>query len=135
MKTLRRAALCLLALAATIYPGPRYNKIYTVAAGTPIQLATVTTPANRVFIQMLTGGSGSGYVMDVSSYVAGTTPAHTTSGELVAQLCPATSTAPGCSYSDTAGSAPGSGAIDISKLWIDGSNSGDTLVVSYDLRN
>jgi hypothetical protein len=133
---MKKIALLVCLCATTIYSGPRYNKILTVAAGTPIQLATVSTPVNRVFIQMLAGGSGLGYVMDMSNYRAGTVPVATTSGNLTAQLCASTSaTVPGCSYSDTSGAAPGSDAIDLAFLWVDGGNSGDQIVVSWDLRN
>jgi hypothetical protein len=133
---MKKIALLVCLFATSIYSGPRYNKILTVTAGTPIQIATVSTPVNRVFIQMLAGGSGLGYVMDMSAYKAGTVPVATTSGNLTAQLCASTSaTVPGCSYSDTSGAAPGSDAIDLAFLWVDGGNSGDQIVVSWDLRN
>lgn len=128
--------VCLLVFAlALLQGGPRINRTITITSGTPIQLATVPTYANRVFIQMLSGGTGIGYVMDMSNYLTSVTPNHSTSGHLTAQLQPASSTAPGGSYSDAADSAPGSGPIDISRIYIDGSNSGDTVVISYDLRN
>jgi hypothetical protein len=134
------ALLCLAACA--LLGGPRKNLLVTIAAGTPVQVSTLANsgcPANgacmvnRIFIQALLGGSGVVYVMDMSSYIANTVPSHSTAGNLTAQLAAATASAPGGSYSDTADS--GSGAIDISAIWIDGSNTSDTVVVSFDRRN
>lgn len=131
-----RKAIVLLCLAATsIYSGPRINQTLTITAGTPIQLATKYTPINRLLIQALTGGTGLVYVMDMSGYLSTVTPNPATSGHLTAQLAPATSTAPGGSYSDATDATPGSGPIDLSRIYIDGAHSGDTVVVSYDLRN
>jgi len=136
------ALLCL--LACSLCAGPRRNLTVTIASGTPVQLSKVagsgcpstgTCPVNRIFIQMLANGSGLGYVMDMSSYIANTVPSSSTAGNLTAQLCAAGSGIPGCTYSDTSGAAPGSGAIDLSALWVDGSNSGDKVVISFDLRN
>jgi hypothetical protein len=119
----------------------RVNTKYTITAGTPINLATGTSSApsagnfqpayaTRIFIQMLHGGSGLGYVMD--GIPPGTTPAVSTNGHLTAELAAASLTAPGGSYSDSDPNP--AGGIDIRKLWIDGSNSGDTVSVSVDYK-
>ena len=106
----------------------RTNKTLTITAGTPIQLSATQVFAREIFIQMQSGGSGIGYVMDMNGYPAGTTPSHSTSGNLTAQLSNATSTNPGGAYSDNCAAR----CIDISKVWIDGSNNGDTVTVSWD---
>lgn len=107
----------------------RFSQIFTITAGTPQQVATVPTFGDRWFAQMLKGGSGMGYVMDAPS---GVTPHKTDSAHLVGQMGAATSTAPGGSLSDD---QPGGGNfIDMSSLWIDGDNSGDTLLFTYNQR-
>lgn len=119
----------------------RVNHTYTVTSGTPINMATGTSGApssgdfqpvyaSRVFIQMLHGGTGLGYVMD--GIPPGTTPAAGTNGHLTAELAAASLTAPGGSYSDADPNV--AGGIDIRRLWIDGSHSGDTVMVSMDLK-
>lgn len=125
----------------------RVNATITITAATPINLAValklaaasqlaVATPiaANRLLIQMLSGGSGVGYVMDMSAFVAGTAPSHSTSGHLTAQLNAATAGAPGGNYGDGVSGIPAGGAVDVTRLWVDGANSGDTVVVTADLR-
>jgi hypothetical protein len=114
-------ALCCAPLGSSV----RYNKTLTITSGTPIQLATVPTFARAIFIQMAASGSGIGYVM--AGIPPGTTPNHSTSGQLTAQLAPASATSPGGNYSDN--NALG---IDIARIWIDGANSGDTVIVSWD---
>jgi hypothetical protein len=115
----------------------RVNKTFTVGAN-EINVATGLTtaaarensmPAKRVFIQMLMGGSGLGYVMDGIPW--GTVADSTVDGHVTAQLAVATATAPGGSYTDRS-QTPGAD-IDLSKLWVHGANSGDKIKVSYDL--
>jgi hypothetical protein len=102
--------------------GQRITQTLTIAAGTPIRLATSVTLADRIVVEMKHGGSGLGYVMD--GIPNGTTPSTTSNNPI--ELAPATSTAPGGIYADS--SAIG---IDISQIWIDGANSGDKVLVSY----
>ncbi len=121
----------------------RVNLLLTVTAGTPQQISSLLNfntklkhgaPcfASRVFIQMVIGGTGVGYVMD--GIPEGTTPAYNTAGDLTAELAAATSTAPGGSYSDfTNGNNDGPG-IDLAALWVDGSHTGDTIIVSAWIR-
>jgi hypothetical protein len=124
----------------------RINKTLTIAAGTPVNLAVAlglvqavtaaTTPiwANRVFAQMLAGGTGLGYVMDLDAFAAGTQAAVATNGHLTAQLAPATATAPGGAYGDAVAGVGQGGLVDVTKFWIDGAHSGDTVVTSVNLR-
>lgn len=140
--------LILLSLfAASLFAQNRYNLLITVTAGTPIQvtagLACPNCPllVDRTLIQMVHGGTGIGYVMDLSQYFisgslpASVTPNHATAGQLTAELAPASATAPGGSYSDSVTGSPGGGAIDLSHIWLDGSHTGDTIIVTYKLRN
>lgn len=85
--------------------------------------------ADRVFIQMLTGGVNLGYVMDGIPY--GTSPTVSTVTQLTAQLAAASASAPGGSYSDTAYVNNG-GGIDLNQMWVQGTNN-ETLVVSANL--
>lgn len=128
----------------------RQNQTITIAAGTPINVSTGLTSAqmlaagyssippkivNRIFIQMLIGGTGAGYVMDgirgvTSAAQKWRVPSATVSIDLTAQLGPASATAPGGSYSDS----DNDHGIDISTMWLDGSHTADTVQVSYDSR-
>ena len=112
----------------------RITRTFTIAAGTPINVVTgVATAANesdrvyasRIFIQMLHGGSGIGYVMDGISY--GRVPV--TANDNPIELQAATSTDPGGNYTDS-DFAPG-GGVEVTKMWIDGGHTGDTVLVSY----
>lgn len=119
----------------------RLNKTATIVAGTPINVATLLgldpnfpVYARRWTVQPLAGGSGLVYVMD-GVKPRGTVPASTTSGDLTAELAPATATAPGSFYEDIyEADADNQGDIDLSLSWIDGSNSGDTVAVSANLK-
>lgn len=103
----------------------RYNRTITIAAGTPVQISTTSRLARAVFIQMAINGSGYGAVM--AGIYNNRTPSKTASTDLTAQLAPATAAAPGGSYSDA-----NPLGIDLSTIWVDGSNTGDTVIVSYD---
>ncbi len=135
-----RTLLCFCLFTSLAF-GARVNVTYTVAAGTPVRVADGATSGtisvqplivNRLLIQMKHAGTGLGIVMD--GIPVGTTADSTKSAHVTAELAPATATAPGGSYSDTRDPASGSG-IDLSRMWIDGSHTGDTIIVSYDTRN
>jgi len=119
----------LLAISPQRLEAARYNRKITITAGTPIRLSTTKTIVTRVFIQMAISGTSAGYVM--AGIMNGRTPASSASGDLTAQLAGASASAPGGSYSD----ADPAGSIDLSEIWVDGANSGDTVIVSYDIRN
>ncbi len=131
-------ALAFLSVAPMVM-GDRINGIITITSGTPIALTTVlpassTAPfnANRIIIQALHGGTG---LIQVCIVPVGTTPAAncSTAGQLGGEICPATSTAPGCNYTDVA--YPDAGApLEMRQYWVDGSHSGDTVLVSLDRR-
>jgi hypothetical protein len=105
----------------------RQQAIITLNPGTPINVGTTLRAlyggfriiADRIIAQMLKGGSGVGYIMDMTSYPPGTAPVKTTSGHLTAQLAAATATAPGDAYIDRMNDWDG-GGIDLDLFWVDG---------------
>ena len=128
--------LCTLPLRAE----PQNGRIITITAGAAIRLilnpsTARAVQANSMLIQALHGGSGLIYILNCDPSItcvrgnAGTT--------LVAELAPATSTAPGGSFTfPTNGSATsGSGGFDVRYWAVDGSTNGDTVATSWDLRN
>lgn len=109
-------------------PNGRQNHSIIITAGTPIQLTTVAgTYAQEVFIQQAFGDSGTIYVMDMTGFPPKTTPSHTNSLDLTAQLAGATSTAPGQSYSDSCPTK----CIDASRIWVDGASNSDVVIASW----
>lgn len=118
----------------------RINRTMTVTAGTPQNVAVLLgldpafpQPARRWTAQALIGGTGAIYVMD-GVRPRGTTPAASTSGQLTAQLAPASATSPGSQYEDAyTADADNQGDIDLSLSWLDGSHDGDTVAVSANI--
>lgn len=116
----------------------RFNGVLTVTSGTPQNLGTGLTTsdgiqrfASRVFIQMVTAGSGLGYVM---AGILGTrVPATSNSSDVTMELSAASADGPGGWYSDFDPNFMG-GGIDVTTIWVDGANTGDTIRYSYDLR-
>jgi hypothetical protein len=115
-------------------------QIYTITAGTPINLATGTAAApvkgQEIYafdlsIQMQHGGTGRGYVMDGVPIGAAVLPT-AVSPYLSYELAPATATAPGVNpYYKFVPQGQDRPGVNIHEIWIDGSNSGDTIIVSY----
>jgi hypothetical protein len=106
----------------------RINQIFTVGA-TPHQIASVQTLADRLSVQMKTGGSGIGYVLCSNT---GSVPSKANDADIVVELAAATAMAPGAPYQDY---QPGGGnAIDVSAYWLDGAHAGDLIRVSYHRR-
>lgn len=126
----RFIAILLLLSCPLLFSDPRINKSITVTAGTPIQVASSRILASEILIQMATGGTGLGYIC--AGIPTGTTPSASCggAGQLTAQLAPASATAPGGSYSDSASFKEGIG-IDVSMIWVDGGHSGDVILVTY----
>lgn len=107
----------------------RWKALITITAGTPIFVAAGQVPimADRILVQPRHGGTGLVLVYDdvpigmaASDVAAG--------GDLAVELAPATSTAPGGTYTDTGGS------IDLRMIAVDGSHSGDTVLIDAHLR-
>lgn len=124
----------------------RVNKTLTITAGTPVNIYTETSvgdpsfldlygkQASRVFMQMKHGGSGLGYVM---SGCANRVPSSANSSDVSAELQPATATAPGGTWSDPASGsfADTPSCVPVNGIWVDGSHTGDQVIVSYDLKD
>lgn len=117
----------------------RIVKKYVIAAGTPVNLATgLATAASaadqllctKVFVQMRTGGSGQGYLIDGVAW--GRVPATDTQPDYAVQLSAATAQNPGGAYADQ--DFREGGGIDVSKMWLDGAHTGDEVLVSLDLK-
>lgn len=116
--------------------GYRYNQVITIIAGTPIQVSVDKLIVNSVMVTPKIGSSaGIIYVMH-DILPRGRTPSTSNTGDVATQLCPATATVPGCVYSDPIVAQQGNDIfVDLSLMWIDGSHSGDTVIVSYATRN
>lgn len=119
----------------------RINAIITITSGTPVNVATAlgldaTMPqwASRWTAQALHGGSGLITVFD-GIKPRGRIPVLAASGDVTAELMAASGTDPGGQYSDTwDADADNQGDVDLSESWIDGSNTGDKVAVSGNLR-
>ena len=113
----------------------RINMQVTITAGTPVRLAGISTPVNRLFIQSLHSNTG---IVDVLLGVPVATPCDATNAaQLTAELGPGDATHPGQSFSDPQG-ANGNSPSDYENLitsCIDGSHTGDKVIVSFWRRN
>lgn len=129
----------------------RRNLIVTVGASpinaftglTGTQMATFgplrPVLCRSVFVQMLPGGTGYGVVSDgiygaAADGVSPRVPTQTLAAanvDVTAVLGPATATAPGGNYGDPNVQPNGVTDIDITRLWVGGSNAGDLIVISY----
>ena len=106
----------------------RYKALITITAGTPIFVASGPTPilADRFFVQALHAGTGR--ILFFDDVPLGMTAAQVAAGGDVAiELAPATATAPGGNYADL-------GTIDLRKVAVDGSSSGDTCLFDAHLK-
>lgn len=113
----------------------RVNRSITITSGTPVNVwtgtgAAETTPvmARAILLQMKHGGTGIGYVL--AGISRNRVPSASNSADLSAELAPASATAPGGGYSDSAEVT----GIDVSRIWIDGSVSGDVVICTVDLK-
>lgn len=119
---------------------PQQGEVITITSGTAIRIVlnpSLVNPvmANSMLIQSQHGGSGIIYVLNArpdqtcNKGAAGTT--------LVAELAPASATSPGGSFTfpSNGGATNQSSGFDLRYWCVDGSNSGDVAIVSWDLRN
>lgn len=119
----------------------RINRQITIVAGTPERLVSKDTPvpvyANRLFIQSRAANTGLVYVL-------GGVPLETVlsaadAAQLTAELGASPSaTQPGGSFGDPPGNSGGVNMTppdDLREWAIDGTHSGDLVIISYDLRN
>jgi hypothetical protein len=103
--------------------------ITVVTAGTPVQVATVHTPCQAVFIQAMPNNTGRtviGSDNTVRANAAGSNP----SGTVLAILgAPSSNTA--TPPSANGGNPPAPVGLNLKNLWIDASTSGEAVIVSY----
>ncbi len=127
---MKKLLALLVLIAVGLTADPRINLKITITSGTPIQLSAFHLYASEILIQNKSGGTG--IIQICAGIPLGTTPAaHCgTAGQLTAELAPASSTAPGGSYSDSVTIKSGTG-IDLSGIWLDGGTSGDIATVSF----
>jgi len=122
----------------------QHNFRVTVAAGTPVNLATevsfatrAPTTADQVFawqlsIQMKDGSTGLGYILDgiAIGRVAG--PLATNANDLSLEIgSPSAGQAAGA-YNKTQPQGQDRCGIKIHEIWVDGSQTGDVILISYD---
>lgn len=135
MKTYCRVLIGFLIIMAPIADAERINTQVTINAGTPVRLAGISTPVNRLFIQSLHSNTGLVYVL--LGVPTATTCDATNTAQLTAELGPGDATHPGQSFSDPQG-ANGNSPSDYENLQtscIDGSHTGDKVIVSFWRRN
>lgn len=126
----------------------RINAVLTITAGTPQNLAqalglipaapTATTNpilANRIDVQMAAANTALGSYMDLANFIAGTVANKATAGHVSQQLAPGTASVPGATFTDQPAGVSFGAARDLTKIWIDQSVTGGTVIVSVDLRN
>ena len=131
MKNLLAAVAFLVCLASgALAQENRVNLQITITSGTPIRVYASTLKLNRLFIQSRHNNAGLIYVL------LGVPPTlacnSSSASQLTAELGPGSSTQPGQSFSDPQG-APGnqiSNAEDMSWACIDGTSSGDKVIIS-----
>ncbi len=134
---MKRLAL-LLAIALALCCGPNRGRAATsrvsvtfsaITSGAPVQVTTQTgLIATEIIIQPQPSSTvGLVYVM---AGVYNRTPSKSNSADLTATLCAATSTLPGCTYSDGSTNQVTSG-IDPSSIWIDVATTNTPVTVSW----
>jgi hypothetical protein len=132
MKRLLFVLAALILLVAPASTEPWGGKAVTVSAGTAVRLVPNRTIATSLFFQMKTGGSGKGYILYAPTSV--TCALNGTGTTFIAELQPATSTAPGGNAVIPSNPDP-YGGVDVSLYCVDGSNSGDVITTSWNTRN
>ena len=125
------ALMLLLALAA--FPDPQVSQPIALTTGSAVRVANMDVQFNSLFIQMKHGGSNIGYVLFADPAL---TCSATTAGQVVAELAPASATAPGGSFTFPSNGVAnyGSGGNNAHYWCVQGST-GDSVIVSYNMRN
>lgn len=119
--------------AISAYPDPQVSRTVTFTTGTAVRISNNDVQANSIFVQMLHGGTALGYVLFAAPDV---TCALATAGQLVAEMAPATATAPGGTFNFPSNSTAQSGSSGTNvHFWCVGGTTGDTAVISYNVRN
>ena len=130
---LKRIALIVL-LAVPMLPEPWGGKTFTVAAGTAARIVSpVKTLATQLTVQMDVSATGIGYLLYAPPSVtcsnggAGTT--------LVTKIIPGSGSNPGVAVTIPLPASPSNPKIDIQNYCLDGSHTGDGIIVSWNLSN
>ena len=133
---MKRFSLLLAILLFCLWPVPKpvragtakVNQSLTITAGTPVRVALAGTMADEILIQPQPGGTvGLVYVM---AGIYGRTPSTSKGTDVTAVLCAATSTLPGCPYTDGT-SVSQSTPVDAGSIWVDVATTGTVVIVTY----
>jgi hypothetical protein len=120
-------------LAASAFPDPQVSQTISLTTGVAVRVAVSDVQFSSLFIQMKHGGANLGYVLFADPAI---TCNVTTPGQLVAELAPATSTAPGGSFIfPTNGTANFASGGTNAHFWCVQGTTGDSVIVSYNQRN
>jgi hypothetical protein len=138
MKRLLASLIAILFVAAPLADARRVNLVasgggfLTITAGTPIRLAITKTLVDRLFIEGRHGAS-TGIIYVMLGVPVATTCNAADPSQLTAELAPATATAPGIAFNDPVGANGNtpSDREDLALACIDGTHTGDTVIVSY----
>lgn len=115
---------------AQLQAEPQLSQTITVTAGTAIRLSAGNIRVNSFSVQMGAGGTGLGYLLYAQP---ATTCATATAGHLVAQMgAAASATQPG---QQILVDRKDLGGTDLRRWCVDGSVNGDTIILSYDVKN
>lgn len=134
LQSAKKITLFLALLAVIVVPmrtEPWGGKVITLTPATAIRIVGIRTIVSSFVVQMATGGTGRGYLLYAPTDItcskggAGTT--------LIAELSPATATAPGGSVTVPSNPDP-AGGVDLSGYCVDGSAS-DALNAAWNIRN
>lgn len=135
MKRILAALAFILLAVLPVRTEPQAGRIITITAGTAIRLATTKTLASSMLIQALPGSS-TGLIYVLNSNPQATCANAGAGTTLVAELAAATTTAPGGAFTfpSNGSSATQASGFDVQFWCIDGSHTGDTVAVSWDVR-
>lgn len=134
MKRITSLVLFALLMVCPSWTEPQISKTVTFTTGTAQRVATTRTMANSLFIEALPNATGA-VVYVLYADPADTCLASTTS-QVVAVLAAGTTTAPGgnFTYPSNNDATSAAGGFDVSRWCVQGVT-GNTAVVSYDVRN
>lgn len=134
MKRISLIALLLALMVGPTWTEPQISATVTYTTGTAQRVATTRTMANSLFIEVLPNASGS--VVYVLYADPATTCSTSTATQIVAVLTAGTATAPGgnFTYPTNNEATSSAGGFDVQR-WCTQGATGNTAVVSYDVRN
>ena len=130
---MKKLATVFVALMLAVLPisAERINAQYTITAGTPIRLYGISMKVDRLFLQSRHSNTGLIYLM--AGVATSKTCNASDTSQLTAELGPGDATHPGNAFSDPQG-ANGTAPPDFEDLQnfcVDGTHSGDVVIVSF----